>query len=278
MKEFNENMTKEEQLREGREELFFKMMFAAFEKTDAPKYEALNEQLKKDPAYQTTEEEDKAMLDFIAREIKKRDEEFAKHKQENQVSTANTQKKPGRRIMSILTKVAVVAVLLMLLTATAYATIPSFRVLALNLLLEASGEATRVSVTDRTERSDRKENLDGADIVLLGYSFPGVPEGFHKEEEYIEQDRAWIRYANEQGKTIKYQVYCGTELDVALDTEDAEAKKILVHEHAGLLSIKNDAVSVSWYEEENRTYFMVNATGFDAQFVYNLANKVTKAE
>lgn len=278
MKEFNENMTKEEQLREGREELFFKMMFAAFEKTDAPKYEALNEQLKEDPAYQTTEEEDKAMLDFIAQEIKKRDEELAKHSRENQASTTNTQKKPGRRIISILTKVAVVAVLLMLVTATAYATIPSFRIMTLNLLLEASGEATRVEITDRAERSDRKENHDGTNIVLLGYSFPGVPEGFYIKEEFNDQGHAWIRYADEQGKTIKYQVFCGIERDVALDTEDAAAKKILVHEHDGLLSVKNDAVRVSWYEEESKVYFIVDAKGFETAYVFGLATKVVKAE
>jgi len=278
MKEFNENMTKEEQLREGREELFFKMMFAAFEKTDAPKYEALNEQLKKDPAYQTTEEEDKAMLDFIAREIKKRDEELAKHEREKQASITNAQKKPGRRIMSILTKVAVVAILLMLVTATAYATIPSFRVMTLNLLLEASGEATRVGITDRTERSDSKEKLDGNDIVLLGYSFPGVPEGFNKEEEYIEEDRAWVRYENKQGKTIKYQIYYGIELDIALDTEDAEVRSILVNENDGLLSIKDNNVRVSWYEEENKAFFIVDTKGFETKDVFRLANEVVKAE
>lgn len=278
MKEFNEDMTKEEQLREGREELFFKMMFAAFEKTDAPKYEALNEQLKKDPAYQTREEEDKAMLDFIAREIKKRDEELAKHNRENQASTTNTQEKPGRRIMSILTKVAVVAVLLMLMTAAAYATIPSFRVMTLNLLLEASGEATRVEITDRAERSDRKENHDGADIVLMGYSFPGVPEGFNKEEEFVDQQHEWVFYANDDGKAIKYQVFCGIERDVALDTEDAATKKILVHEHEGLLSVKNNAIRVSWYEEENKAYFVVDTKGLEAEYVFGLATKVVKAE
>jgi len=258
--------------------LFFKMMFAAFEKTDAPKYEALNEQLKKDPAYQTTEEEDKAMLDFIAREIKKRDEELAKHEREKQASITNAQKKPGRRIMSILTKVAVVAILLMLVTATAYATIPSFRVMTLNLLLEASGEATRVGITDRTERSDSKEKLDGNDIVLLGYSFPGVPEGFNKEEEYIEEDRAWVRYENKQGKTIKYQIYYGIELDIALDTEDAEVRSILVNENDGLLSIKDNNVRVSWYEEENKAFFIVDTKGFETKDVFRLANEVVKAE
>lgn len=271
-------MTKEEQLREGREELFFKMMFAAFEKTDAPKYEALNEQLKKDPAYQTTEEEDKAMLDFIAREIKKRDEELAKHEREKQASITNAQKKPGRRIMSILTKVAVVAVLLMLVTATAYATIPSFRILALNLLIEASNVATNITITDNTERFAKSEIVEGTGITLLGYRFPGVPEGFYKKEEFIDQNQAWIRYADEQEKTIKYQVFCGIERDVALDTEDAAAKKILVHDHDGLLSVKNNAVRLSWYDEENKVYFVIDTKGLETEYIFGLANEVAKAE
>ena len=107
MKEMNKGMKNTEQLRkeadqlrENKEELFFKMMFAAFDEVDAPKYEALNEQLKNDPTCQASEDEDEAMLEFIAREVKKRDEALAKGKWDNDESAKAAKKKPVRRTRS----------------------------------------------------------------------------------------------------------------------------------------------------------------------------------
>ena len=275
MKENKKTMTRKEQLQEEEEELFFKKMFAAFDEEDAPKYEALNEQLKNDPAYQTTPEQDKAMRAFIAREIRKRDKELARRSRE---SVRQSQNPRVVRFMPLLSRAAVIIVILGFLTATAYASIPDFRVMALNLLLRTSDEATRLAITDRWERTDRRDTFDDSEIILLGYCFPGVPEGFIKEDELSAAQKSWVRYSNGQGKTIKYQVYVGVERDVALDTEDADSKPILVHEHEGSLTKKGDTINVSWYDEANKTYFIIIANGLDAQFVFNLAYEVTPAE
>lgn len=287
MKKMNESMKNAEQLRkeaellrEKKEELFFEMMFAAFDETDAPKYEALNEQLKNDPTCQASEDEDKAMLEFIAREIKKRDEALAKEKQDDK-ENSKTAKKPARRTRSRIVKVAVIAAILLLIGATtAYATIPSFRVMTLNLLVEISDEATRIAITDGTERTvdNNIEVLEGTEIVLLGYKFPEVPKELYKIEERYDDTRAWIQYANGKGKSVKYQVYNGLERDVAFDTEDAAAIDIEIHGYEGLLSSKGLMTTVSWYDEENRACIVVITTGFDEDIAFSLACDVEKTE
>lgn len=285
MKEMNDSMKNAEQLRkeaellrEKKEELFFEMMFAAFDETDAPKYAALNEQLKNDPTCQVSEEEDKAMLEFIAREIKKRDEALAKRNRDNDESAKAAKKKPVRRTRSSIIKVVVIAAILMLMGVTSYATIPSFRAMTQNLLIEASKVATRVAITDSENRADRTELLEGTDIVLLGYKFPGVPEGFMQEDAWDGDNRAWVRYVDTFGKTIKFQVYHGAERDTAMDTEDAHAEKIEIHGCEGLMSTKDAVTTVSWYDEESKTYIAVITKEIDEETTFNLACDTEKIE
>lgn len=285
MKEMNKGMKNTEQLRkeadqlrENKEELFFKMMFAAFDEVDAPKYEALNEQLKNDPTCQVSEEEDKAMLEFIAREIKKRDEALVKRNRDNDESAKAAKKKPVRRTRSSIIKVAVIAAILMLMGVTTYATVPSFRAMTQNLLIEVSKVATRVAITDDSERMIRTEIIEGTDIVLLGYRFPGVPAGFVQEDVWHGDNRAWARYADTTGKTIKFQVYHGAERDTALDTENAQAEKIEIHGYEGMMSTKEAVTTVSWYDDENKTYIAVITTGLGEGMTFNLACKVKSVE
>lgn len=257
-----ENKSKEQQLREEREDLFFKMMFAAFEQTDAPKYEALNEQLKNNPENQESEEETQAMLDFIDREIRKRDNELKK------------QEKHGRHVISTLSRALLVAILIMLLGGTAYAAIPSFRAMTQNLLLEVSKVATRMALTDSSTRQDRDEIADGTEIVLLGYRFPGVPGGFMLEDEWHGENRAWIQYANKVGKSLKYQVCCSVERDMAIDTEGATAEDIEIHGCEGVLSIEGNDVIISWYDKNTRTMILIETEGLHESFAFNIANDV----
>lgn len=261
-----EKMSKEEQLREEQEDLFFKMMFAAFDKTDAPKYEALNEQLKNDPSNQESEEETQAMLDFIEQEIRKRDNELKK------------KEKHCRHVTSTLSKVLLVAILIMLLGGTAYGSIPSFRAMTQNLLLEASKVATRMAITDSSKRQERDEIVDGTEIVLLGYRFPGVPEGFRKTEERYDDTRAWVAYSDKNGGFVKYQVYRGLERDVALDTENAKVIPIEIHGYQGLMSIKDKTITVSWHDEERKAYIAIVTKGFADSFAFRIADEVEISE
>lgn len=257
-----EKMSREEQLREEQEDLFFKMMFSAFDKTDAPKYEALNEQLKNDPSNQESEEETQAMLDFIEREIRKRDNELKK------------QEKHGRHVMSTLSRILLVAILIMLLGGTAYGSIPSFRVAAQNILHQVYKDATWIAITDSTKRYDRDEVVEGNNIVLMGYKFPGLPEDFVLEGKWCGKSRAWARYTDGAGKTVKFQIYRGSERDTALDTEDAFAEDVIIHGYKGVLSSEGSDITVAWYDEENKAYIQVEAKGFDEEYVGNLASKI----
>ena len=258
-------MTRKEKLRDNYEDALFALLMDSVMEEEGKKLLQENERLKADPEFEVSEETSRRCVKAIRKAFAKKNGKAA-----------------GTVIYRAFSKVAVVAVLCGLLFTAAYAAIPDVRVKTLNLLIETSDVATRLTIAGEGGTSAADAPQPGAaegGVMLLGYRFPDAPEGFVYDPERSGSGNmtAWAFFQNENGATIKYLVHDvpkGAPLDV--DTEGADlVLDIMVQDHAGMLVKKGNRTDIAWADVDHCTFCSIIFINCDPQPIMDLAADVT---
>jgi len=242
-------MKKEEKLREEYEDAYLALLMSEVAKAKGAELLKENERLKADPDFEVPESVTERSMATIRREFRRQ-----------------TGKKTVRFAGRIFTRVACVAVLAALMLVTAYATIPSFRVGAQNLIMESTALETFISLKDDPVKEEA--------TVLLGYQIPDVPKGFVLEAQWEGASRAWVKYTSKDSRTIKIQLSRDTKHTIAADTEKAEAVPVLIQGNDGLISEKDEAVYIAWNDTRGDMFISVLGEGVDRDAIKEIADRI----
>lgn len=258
-------MTRKEELRDNYEDALFALLMESVMEEEGKKLLQENERLKADPEFEVPEEASRRCVKAIKKAFAKKNGKAA-----------------GKVIYRTFSKVAVVAVLCGLLFTAAYAAIPDVRVKTLNLLIETSDVATRLTIAGEGSAANMGKPQPGAaegGVMLLGYQFPDAPEGFVYDSERSGSGNmtAWAFFQNEDGATIKYVVHAvPKESPLDVDTEGADlVLNITVQGHSGLLVQKGERTNVAWVDMDHCAFCSIIFTNCDPQSIMDLASNVT---
>lgn len=224
-------MTKREILLEQLEETVFALMMEDVAKEEGRKALEENGHLKADESAAVPETVYRKGLATIKRHFSQ---------QNRQVIMRTTSK--------VISRVAVIVLVMLLLFTTAFATIPEFRSKALNLVMEVFDDRTRIELRDSIpeERTGENENLVG-----------WIPDGFELVESGKTGSATWERYSNSEGAFVEANVYNGTKRACEVDTENAVIEEVTVNGYQAIIVLKGNSVQIVCpIAEEKRVYYV----------------------
>ena len=176
-------MTKREQLREEYEDALFALMMDEFAVAEGEKALEENERLKKDPDFVVPTEVERRCLKTISR-----------HCTEQSIHAA------GRTFSRIVSKVAIVALVGMLLFTTAFAASPEFRANTLNWVIEVFDDRTEFSLLSP---SIGEESGDSGYTLKTAW----LPDGYALIEENSNDSFVINTYQSSDGPEISIAVF-----------------------------------------------------------------------
>lgn len=264
-------MTEKEVLREAYEDALFALLMDNMVNPEED-FDELLARLETDPAADPPEgayERSMAMIDRLCAQRRRK-----------QIACS---------VRRVATKIVMAAALVAALLSTAFAVSEDFRVNTLNLLIEISDVSARLTlngdssaVPDREQTpADEAETGTSGDagetfgVVLMGYQFPEVPEGFEVEFEKEDPIATRIQYQNPEGATIYFAVKHAEGIAHSVDTEGAQnIEDVIIHGYDGLLVEKDEQVLVVWLDTDNACFINIFCAGISKDVAEGLAEKV----
>ena len=217
-------MTRREYLTEQYEDALFALLMEPVAISEGIKAEEENERLRNDAAAAVPA----SLRNKCIKTIKKH---YAKREM----------RKNGRTASRLIARVAIVAMILVLLMTTAFALSPTLRAKAMNWLVESFADHTEISVIPREEstRSLEEQSL--------------MPDGFELIEEKREAAYWYRMYENATTDArIVLTVFDTGRGTISYDTEDAEAVHELILDIDALVVEKNAMVQITVPYEDSR--------------------------
>lgn len=201
-------MTDREKLLDNYEDALFALMMDELAEQEGQRLLEENERLKHDPAAATPEDVDKRCLKTIKRT-------FAR-KQHIELL---------RLVSAMFKKVAVFAFVGMILYGTAYAAFPEVRTKTLNLLIEMSDVSVSLTLDGKAglENPDNRVKVASGNGILRGYRLPSIPDEFEIQGEGNTPISGWIRYTDNQEKSIYFSIAAAGNMVRNRDLENVKA-------------------------------------------------------
>ena len=241
-------MTRREDLLERLEETVFALMMEEVISVEGRKALEENERLKADKSFVVPEETYRKGLSTIKKHFSR-----------------NTRQATVRTMSKLISRVAVIVLILLLLFTTAFATIPQFRAKTMNLITEVFDDRTRIEFGEVEQRASVGENDN-----LAGW----LPEGF----ELVDREKSDIiikeKYGNLSGDVIEVYVYIGKRAVLELDTEDANVKNIIVSGRPAVLVFKDEVVQIVCPMVESERIYHVRGENISEGDVFRVAENL----
>lgn len=181
-------MTRREKLQEACEDAVFALMMDYVAEEEGKKALEENRALREDPMSEVPQEIRRACLNEIHHAFR-----------------AKAARSVGRVTKKVVTRVALVALLGMLLFSTAFAISPEFRAKTLNMIINTLDE----KITFHNSTPDISEQVGALKDPYPVY----VPEGYELTEEGTFANVYWAYYKNEQGDRLEVDISPGGSFD-----------------------------------------------------------------
>jgi len=183
-------------------------------------------------------------------------------------TSENDLKQLGHGFTRVITKVAVAALVALLLFTTAFAASEDFRLKTLNFVME--------TFSDRTELRLVPDEADSAPELTVGW----LPEGFELTDEGATDFSAWKEYTL-AGLDETVYIYV-TDLSVGKGNFDTETAEKIFTKVAGTNAFYIDEgsmVQVVWgYDSNSKWIYSVVGTYVDLETVLHVAENVAVSE
>lgn len=257
-------MTRKEQLRDNYEDALFALLMESVIEKEGKRLLRENERINADPAFEVPEEVNQRCIKTIKTAFAKKNRKTA-----------------GKIIYRVFSNVAAVVVLCGLLFTMAYAAIPEVRVKTLNLLIEVSDVSTKLTLQGKGPEADTNAvfpETSNEGIVLMGYQFPAVPEGFALNPVLSQAKPNFekLYYEGENGSYIVYSTSrISEETPLNVDTQNTDyIQEIEIHGYTGLLIIKERCTHIVWADTDQAVFCAVLCKGLDTETTRGLASRV----
>lgn len=218
------NPMDKDKLLEELQELQIRLAMASYAERDGKRLLQENEELKKDPFYQTTDEAKQKFDKIINR----------RHFLQRVKNIFNIS---YRRFNNV----AVILLVFILLFSVSVFTVQAVRTEVLNMILHMEDKYTEIRLGD-------KENIIGDNLYINwvnAYAPVYIPEGYSIRSLSNGKNIKTIEYTNEnEGIIIFHQM--DENVTNTIDTEDAEIEKVTIQGKEGLLINKNGLITAAW--------------------------------
>lgn len=255
-------MTRREKLQEAYEDALFALLMEDVIEEEGQRLAEKNEQLKRDPSAAVPGELNERCMKTI-------------HRAYGQRRCKDTGKQVGRSFTKVFSRVAVVAVICMLLFSVAYAVSPEIRVATLNLLIEISDVDTVLSIENKSEQQGSYDTSEAAKDVYkrFGYRLPKPTKGYELTEKVISNTAAILKYENHERHSIKFRFTKSTGGGYSVDTEDAQrVENISVNGLDGLLLSKDNWIRIVWSDPNQTAFISVTGTSVSEDLLWEFVN------
>lgn len=167
----------------------------------------------------------------------------------NDLERKQTKNKYKKNFKSIISKVAIIFLILFISIATLTVTVDAFRVRLFNTIIKNTEKYLDIQVNEESQTNNIEQNIDGF------YELEYIPNGF--ELNYVEDlgDTKIVNYINNKNEEILFnQSPNGTNFQ--LDSEDAEIKEVDIMGNEGIILKKEGRVTLFWNNEEYSFYLL----------------------
>lgn len=240
-------MTRREKLQEAYEDALFALLMEDVIEEEGQRLAEKNEQLKRDPSAAVPGELNERCMKTI-------------HRAYGQRCCKDTGKQVGRSFTKVFSRVAVVAVICMLLFSVAYAVSPEIRVATLNLLIEISDVKTTLIIGNNNEPKPGYDTSEAAQVVYnrFGYRIPQMPEGFVLSENAINSLSAVLWYDSSEQASICFEFAKTSGGQYNVDTENAQRiEPVSINGFDGLLIEKDGRLRIVWADNSCNTFISI---------------------
>lgn len=180
----------------------------------------------------------------------------------------------GRGVSRVVTKVALVALVGMLLLTTVFAASEDFRVKTLNLALEIFEDHTEITLTP-----DESIIASSVDSVVPQLTAGWVPDGFALVEEGENSAMAWKDFQNEEaGTQISITVFNLRTGRMSVDTEDAEMLPVQINGADAFIinDTEDEIIQIIWQEDAASEWLIyVVGMGVSEEMLMKTAESIT---
>ena len=240
-------MTKREILLERLEETVFALMMDEVAKEEGRRALEENERLKADECFVVPETTYRKALATIRRHFS----------QQNRRAVMRTTSK-------VISRVAVIVLVMLLLFTTAFATIPELRSKTLNLIMEVFDDRTRIEVGDSAP-----EERAGEDESIVGW----IPEGFELVERGETRFTIKEKYRNLEEASIEIYINFSTSV-WELDTESATVENIVVNGRPAMLIFKGVVVQIVCPVAESECIYYIKGEQVSRDIIVRMAESM----
>ena len=159
-------------------------------------------------------------------------------------------KRFGGSVGRVVTKVAVAALLGMLLFTTAFAASEEFRIKTLNFVMEVFDDRTEIKFTPE----DTLLQADGCAAPRLTAGW--LPEGFAlTEESHTERNRAYVFALSGGEAEIAVNIINMEDTGLMIDTEETDAVSCRIQGREALLVNEEKTSQLSWQLDEGEKWY-----------------------
>lgn len=199
-------MTRREMLMEQYEDALFALIMDEVAEVEGQKALEENQRLKESGELVIPEEVSQRCQRVIARKTAEKD-----------------LKRFGKGFGRVVTKVAVVALMGMLLFTTAFAASEDFRVKTLNFVMEVFDDRTEIRLVPENMTSDASNSV--VPRITAGW----LPEGFELVSEECSEYSIWYEFAKlDTEESISVNIMNMVDANTIIDTENADMRSIKV--------------------------------------------------
>lgn len=182
-------------------------------------------------------------------------------------STQQDMKRYGRMASRVITKVAVVALMAMLLFTTVFASSETFRVKTLNFVIDAFDYRTELSLV-------QEEGAEVPQATVMQIIVGWLPEGFVLVDEGNDGVSVWHQYESETGAMVSILLIDLKAGSANFDTEAVQMTPIMVQGIDAYLVVDGNIVQVLWRDENSEWLYTVTGKGVDSDTVIKFAENL----
>lgn len=235
-------MTRREYLTEQYEDALFALLMEPVAISEGIKAEEENERLRNDAAAAVPASLRNKCIKTIKKHYVRRE-----------------MRKSGRTASRLIARVAIVAMILVLLMTTAFALSPALRAKAMNWLVESFADHTEISSIPANGSDNLKMDIESA-----------IPEGFTLVEERDENAYRYVVYENHNtAARLTIKVTDSSGGSVAFDTEEAELEHISLFGE-DVIIVEKDTYMQVLFHGKGSDAFIINGENIERETVISV--------
>ena len=200
------------------------------------------------------EDTDRRMKAFIRRQFQKKRHRHAR-----------------KTILHMMQVSAAVFCVLVIVSATAFASSPTFRDNVLHLVTQSTETGTDYSFSDGYNQTMPSEYTE---TVVQSFSVNWLPDGLSFQKEERTQSSMVDTFTAADGRYLTIRKVTGAATTVSVDTDGAKISQATIDGNTAQVAEKEDMVTVTWSDTKQVSVYCVTAKGIDTKDVLKTAKQI----